>query len=278
MKDLFIDIETYSSVSLKDCGVYKYAESPDAELLLFGYSTDGAPVQVVDAVNCGKIPVEVLSALADPAVTKWAHNASFERIFLSLWLHRHHPEYFKTYCSAGDTVSQYLNPISWKCTMVWSAYMGLPLSLEQVGAVLKLSEQKLSEGKDLVRYFCTPCNPTKANGGRTRNLAEHAPEKWERFVAYNERDVVAEMGIMKKLQRFPVPDKVWEEYWLSERINDRCILIDEALVDNAIEIDAKVRAGLLDRMQNLTGLENPNSPMQLKGWLSSKGIETSFER
>ncbi len=274
LKQIFIDIETYSSVSLKDCGVYKYAESPDAELLLFGYSIDGAPVRVVKLAEGETIPADVLSALTDPDVTKWAHNASFERVFLSIWLYRHYPEYFKSYGSGDDTTGSYLDPRSWKCSMVWSAYMGLPLSLEQAGSVLKLSEQKLSEGRDLVRYFCSPCPATKSNGGRTRNLPEHAEEKWKRFVAYNKRDVEAEMGIIEKLRRFPVPDKIWEEYWLSEQINDRGILVDETLARNAIDIDKKVRELLLAKMQTLTGLENPNSAMQIKGWLAGKGIVT----
>lgn len=273
-KKLFIDIETYSSVSLKDCGVYKYAESPDAELLLFGYSADGGPVQVVKLAEGEMIPVDILSALSDPDVTKWAHNASFERVFLSIWLYRRYPGYFKSYGNCDDTVGSYLDPQSWKCSMVWSAYMGLPLSLEQAGIVLKLSEQKLSEGKDLVRYFCTPCPATRSNGGRTRNLPKHAEDKWERFVAYNKRDVEAEMGIIEKLRRFPVPDKVWEEYWLSEQINDRGILIDEALAQNAVAIDKKVRERLLAKMQTLTGLENPNSNVQIKDWLAKKGIVT----
>lgn len=274
MKYIFIDIETYSSVSLKDCGVYKYAESPDAELLLFGYSVDGDPVQVIKLAKGEIIPAEILSALTDPDVTKWAHNASFERVFLSIWLYRHYPKYFKSYGNGSDTVGSYLNPQSWKCSMVWSAYMGLPLSLEQAGSVLKLSEQKLSEGRDLVRYFCAPCPSTKSNGGRTRNLPEHAEGKWERFVAYNKRDVEAEMGIIEKLRRFPVPDKVWEEYWLSEQINDRGILVDEVFARNAIDIDKKVRERLLAKMQALTGLENPNSNVQIKGWLARKGILT----
>ncbi len=273
-KKLFIDIETYSSVSLKDCGVYKYAESPDAELLLFGYSADGGPVQVVKLAEGEMIPADILSALSDPDVTKWAHNASFERVFLSIWLYRRYPGYFKSYGNCDDTVGSYLDPQSWKCSMVWSAYMGLPLSLEQAGIVLKLSEQKLSEGKDLVRYFCTPCPATRSNGGRTRNLPKHAEDKWERFVAYNKRDVEAEMGIIEKLRRFPVPDKVWEEYWLSEQINDRGILIDEAFAQNAVAIDKKVRERLLAKMQTLTGLENPNSNVQIKDWLAKKGIVT----
>ena len=274
MNNLYIDIETYSSISLKDCGVYKYAESPDAEVLLFGYSIDGSPVQVADIANGDEIPSEVLAALTDPKITKWAHNASFERIFLSIWLSRHHPEYFKSYGDAHDTVGAYLDPESWCCSMIWSAYMGLPLSLEQVGTVLKLDDQKLSEGKDLVRYFCSPCAPTKSNGGRTRNLPEHAPDKWDCFIAYNKRDVEAEMGIINKLQKYPVPDNVWREYWLSETINDRGILIDDVFVCNAIEIDNKIRVRLIGKMKTLTSVDNPNSISQLKDWLSSKGIET----
>ncbi|MCR5487424.1 MAG: DNA polymerase [Lachnospiraceae bacterium] len=273
MHDLYIDIETYNgSVSLPDCGVYKYAESPDADVLLFGYSIDGDPVQVADLTAGDEIPGEVLSALSDPSVTKWAHNASFERVFLSIWLSRHHPEYFKSYGAEDDTVSSYLNPEGWKCSMVWCAYMGLPFSLEQAGAVLKISEQKLSEGKDLVRYFCCPCSPTKANGGRTRNLPGHDPDRYRRFIDYNRRDVEAEMGIIRKLRKYPVPENIWREYWLSEQINDRGILIDGDLVKSAISIDGKIRTGLLERMKALTGLETPTSVTQLKGWLSSKGI------
>ncbi len=273
MENLYIDIETYSSVSLPDCGVYKYAESPDADVILFGYSIDGGPVEVADVAQGEEIPPEVLSALADPSVTKWAHNASFERIFLSIWLSRHHPEYFKGYSREGDSASGYLDPEGWKCSMVWSAYMGLPFSLEQAGAVLKLADQKLSEGKDLVRYFCCPCSATKANGGRTRNLPSHAPDKYRRFIDYNRRDVEAEMGIIQKLRKYPVPENIWREYWLSEQINDRGILIDDDLVKSAIGIDGKIRTGLLERMKALTGLENPNSVSQLKVWLSGKGID-----
>jgi DNA polymerase len=262
MNDLFIDIESYSSISLRDCGVYVYSEDKEADVLLFGYSIDWQPVRVIDLAQGMEIPPDVLSALTDSNVTKWAHNASFERIFLSVWLYRH-----------GIIDKLYLNPRSWKCSMIWSAYMGLPLSLEQVGSVLKLSEQKLTEGKDLVRYFCTPCKPTKANGGRTRNLPSDALDKWERFVAYNKRDVEAEMGIIKRLQKFPVPDRVWEEYWISEDINDRGILVDEKLARNAIKIDNDVRDRLFAKMKKLTGLDNPNSNVQVKGWLSDHGIE-----
>lgn len=268
MKDLFIDLETYSLVSLKDCGVYRYAEDKDADVLLFGYSVDGAPIVVIEVAKGDKVPPEILAALSDPTVTKWAHNASFERVFLSVWLRRKYPQYFMGY----DDMN-YLNPRSWKCTMVWSAYCGLPLTLEHVGEVLKLQEQKLSEGKSLIRYFSLPRKPTK-NDTRTRNLPADAPDKWATFVEYNKRDVQVEMDIARKLSRFPVPDSVWEEYWLSETINDRGILIDINLAQNAVIFDEKSKSSLTERMKKLTGLENPNSVQQLRGWLSSKGIET----
>lgn len=273
IKNLSIDLETFSSVSLKDCGVYKYAESPDAEILLFGYSTDGEPVRVIDVAQCEEIPDEILAALSDDDVIKWAYNASFERIFLSVWLRQHHPEYFSFYSIPEDTVGNYLDPSSWRCTMTWAAYMGLPLSLEQVGAVLKLSEQKMSEGKNLIRFFSVPRTPTK-NNTATRNYPADAPDRWQTFKEYNKRDVEVEMQIQQKLARFPVPDSVWEEYHLSEEINDRGILIDKTMVENAIEIDRRVRSDLMTKLQNLTGLDNPNSVQQLQGWLKNKGIET----
>lgn len=272
-KNLSIDLETFSSVSLKDCGVYKYAESPDAEILLFGYSTDGEPVRVIDVAQCEEIPDEILAALSDDDVIKWAYNASFERIFLSVWLRRHHPEYFSSYSIPEDTVGNYLDPSSWRCTMTWAAYMGLPLSLEQVGAVLKLSEQKMSEGKNLIRLFSVPRTPTK-NNTATRNYPADAPDRWQTFKEYNKRDVEVEMQIQQKLARFPVPDSVWEEYHLSDEINDRGILIDKTMVENAIEIDRRVRSDLMTKLQNLTELDNPNSVQQLQGWLKDKGIET----
>ena len=274
IKTLSLDLETYSSVSLKKAGVYPYAESPDFEILLFGYSVNGGPVQVVD-IACGEqIPEPVLSALTDDTVIKWAFNASFERICLSYWLQRHYPKYFKSYSIPEDSVHKYLNPESWRCSMVWSAYMGLPLSLEGAGAVLKLDEQKLSEGKDLIRYFCVPCAPTKANGGRTRNLPEHAPEKWSLFKKYNQRDVEVEMAIQQRLSRYPVPDFVWEEYHLDQEINDRGIAIDMEVVENAIRLDERSKAELSEEMKKCTLLENPNSVMQLKAWLSENGMET----
>ena len=273
MKDLFIDLETYSSVSLKDSGVYRYAEAEDSEVLLFGYSIDGAPIEVIEVAKGEKISTEVLSALSNPSVTKWAHNASFERVFLSLWLKRNYPEFFRSYGDKVDTVASYLNPRSWKCTMVWSAYCGLPLTLEQVGAVFKLDEQKMSEGKSLIRFFSMPRKPTK-NDNRMRNLPQDAPDKWAVFVEYNKRDVQVEMDIMRKLSRFPVPDSVWEEYWLSEEINDRGILIDTLLAQNAIHFDERAKESLTEQLKTLTGLENPNSVQQLKGWLEEKGVTT----
>ena len=274
IKTLSLDLETYSSVSLKKAGVYPYAESPDFEILLFGYSVNGGPVHVVD-IACGEqIPEPVLSALTDDTVIKWAFNASFERICLSYWLQRHHPEHFKSYSIPEDSVRNYLNPEAWRCSMVWSAYMGLPLSLEGAGAVLKLDAQKLSEGKDLIRYFCVPCAPTKANGGRTRNLPAHAPDKWTLFKKYNQRDVEVEMAIQQRLHRYPVPDFVWEEYHLDQEINDRGIAIDMGVVENAIRLDKRSKAELSDKMKSCTSLENPNSVMQLKAWLSEHGMET----
>lgn len=260
MKHISIDIETFSSVDLAKCGVYKYAEVPDFEILLFGYSVDGGAVQVVDLARGEKIPADVLAALEDETVIKWAFNANFERVCLSRYL--------------GLPTGDYLDPTSWRCSMVWSAYMGLPQSLAEVGEVLGLEKQKLTEGKDLIRYFCVPCKPTKANGGRTRNLPEHDREKWSRFMAYNVRDVEAEMQIQQKLAKFPMPEKVWEEYWLDQEINDRGIGVDMAMVTQAIAIDARAKTELSAAMQELTGLENPNSVMQMKSWLAEKGLET----
>ena len=273
MNELSIDLETYSDVDISKCGVYKYAESDQFEILLFGVSVDGGPVKVYD-LACGEsLPEEILTALSDKTVTKWAFNATFERVCLSNWLHKHHPEHFQTYGTPDDSVQNYLDPSSWKCTMIWSAYMGLPLSLEGVGAVLKLQEQKLKEGKDLIRYFCTPCSPTKSNGGRTRNLPEHAPEKWELFKKYNQRDVEVEMQIHKRIGNYPVPDSIWEEYHLDQEINDRGIMIDRTFVEQAIRIDERVRNDLMIQMQSLTGLENPNSVQQLKEYFFQNGLE-----
>lgn len=274
MKKLHIDIETFSPVDLAKCGVYKYAEHALAAILLFAYSIDGAPVIVIDLMQGEKIPEEVLAALTDDSVEKWAFNAAFERVFISNWLRRNYPQYFRSYSIDGDTVSSYLDPSSWRCSMIWSAYMGLPLSLESVGAVLGLEEQKMKEGKALIRYFCKPCTPTKANGDRTRNLPEHAPEKWETFKAYNKRDVEVEMSIQHKLSRFPVPEFIWEEYKIDQEINDRGILLDMDVVENAIRFDAFSKAALMATMKDKTELDNPNSVQQIKGWLADKGIDT----
>lgn len=260
MKTLEIDIETFSSVNLAKAGVYRYVEAPDFEILLFGYSIDGGEVRVIDLASGDALPQEILSALEDKTVTKWAFNAQFERICLSRFL--------------GYPTGTYLETDSWKCSMVWSAYMGLPLSLEGVGAVLGLEKQKLIEGKDLIRYFCTPCKPTKANGSRTRNLPQHDKEKWKRFKQYNIRDVETEMQIQNRLQKFPVPDFVWEEYHLDQEINDRGILVDMDFVEKCIEIDGVSRENLVDKMQKLTNLDNPNSVVQMKDWLSNNGVET----
>lgn len=273
IKKLSIDLETYSSVPIK-YGVYPYAESPDAEILLFGYSINDEPVIVVDIANGEKIPDYILKALTDDSVIKWAFNASFERIFLSYWLKRNYPECFKSCSIPEDSVGNYLDPSSWRCSMIWSAYMGLPLSLEGVGAVLGLEEQKLKEGKDLIRYFCVPCKPTKVNGGRTRNMPSDAPDKWELFKKYNKRDVEVEMSIQQKLSRFPVPDSVWDEYHIDQEINDRGILLDMDVVTNAIKFDAFSKARLMGTLKDKTELENPNSVTQMKDWLISKGVET----
>ena len=273
MRTLSIDIETFSSADLSKCGVYKYAEAPDFEILLFGYSADGAPVQVVDLATGETIPNEVVAALTDDTVIKWAFNAQFERICLSRWL-RDHGGFDNTgYSIPEDTLGDYLNPVSWHCTMIWSAYMGLPLSLEGVGAVLGLDKQKLTEGKDLIRYFCQPCAPTKSNGGRTRNRPENAPEKWTAFKRYNVRDVEVEMSIQAKLAKFPVPEPVWEEYHIDQEINDRGVALDMELVHQAIKMDNRSRQELLAGMKRLTALENPNSVQQMKQWLSENGLE-----
>lgn len=256
MRTLSIDIETYSDVDLSKCGVYKYASSPAFEVLLFGYAVDGGDVCVVDLACGEQIPEEVISALSDTSVPKWAFNAMFERVCLSNFL------------------GEWLEPEGWHCTMVWSATLGLPLSLESAGAALGLEKQKLTEGKDLIRYFCVPCRPTKANGGRTRNRPEHDPGKWERFKAYNLRDVETEMQIQKRLSNFPVPDAIWEEYHLDQEINDRGIGVDMELVRQAIAIDTRSRERLTAAMQELTELENPNSVQQMKQWLADHGLET----
>ena len=276
MKTLSIDIETYSDIPLQKSGVYRYCESPNFEILLFGYSADSGPVQVVDLACGEKIPADVLDALTDDAVTKWAFNASFERVCLSRYLrdlgisldpfHDKHP--------LSQEMARFLNPESWRCSMVWAATMGLPLSLEGVGSVLGLEKQKLTEGKELIKFFCQPCAPTKTNGQRTRNRPFHAPDKWDAFKRYNLRDVETEMGIQQRLAKFPVPDQVWEEYHIDQEINDRGVRLDMELVRSAIDMDTRSRHELTTAMKRMTALENPNSVQQMKQWLSDNGMET----
>lgn len=260
MQTLSIDLETYSDQPLAKTGVYRYVESPDFEILLFAYSVDGGSVQQIDLACGEKIPPAILAALEDDKVIKWAFNANFERICLSRFL--------------GYPTGDYLEPDSWRCSMVWAAYMGLPLSLEGAGAVLGLEKQKLAEGKDLIKYFCQPCAPTKSNGLRTRNLPKHAPDKWLTFKKYNIRDVETEMSIQARLLKYPVPDSVWEEYRLDQEINDRGVGLDMKLVRQAIQMDGRSRSELTQAMKELTSLDNPNSVQQMKQWLADNGVET----
>lgn len=257
IKTLSCDIETYASCDLIKSGVYRYAESDDFEVLLFGYAVDGGDVRVVDIASGEKLPAEIIAALTDESVKKYAFNAQFERVCLSRFL--------------GYPKGEYLSPDSWYCTMVWSATLGLPLSLEKVGEVLGLKEQKLSVGKDLIRYFCKPCEPTYANGGRTRNRPYHARDKWETFKAYNKRDVESEMAIQRKIAMFPVLDTEWENYHLDQRINDMGIALDMDFVDHAISCDETSSRRAEERAKTLSGIENPNSPAQLKAWLVEQG-------
>lgn len=273
IKTISIDIETYSDIDLQKCGVYKYVQSPEFEVLLFGYSLNGAEVKVVDLAQGETIPDEILIALTDESIIKWAFNAQFERICLSAYLQKYYPKHFCSYDISEDSIRNYLSPISWRCSMVWSAYMGLPLSLAGAGAVLGLEEQKLKMGKELIRYFCTPCKPTKANGNRVRNLPHHDIAKWKMFISYNKRDVEVEMAIQKRLSNFPVPYFIWEEYCLDQQINDRGIMLDMELVKNAIKLDEISNAKLSDKMKELTNLENPNSVLQMKQWLCDNGLE-----
>lgn len=276
MKTLSLDLETYSDVNLAKCGVYKYAESPAFEILLFGYAVDGGAVQVIDLTQGETIPEEILDALTDDTVTKWAFNANFERVCLSRYLtdlgrslapfQDRHP--------LSQECARFLNPAGWKCSMVWSAYMGLPLSLEGVGAVLNLDNQKMKEGRELIRYFCIPCNETKTNGGRTRNLPQHALDKWNLFKSYNKRDVEVEMAIQQRLQKYPVPEQVWEEYHLDQEINDRGIAIDLELARQAVALDAQSRESLMAALKERTGLKNPNSVLQMLDWLEQHGMKT----
>lgn len=276
MKNLSIDLETYSDVDLSKCGVYKYAESPSFEILLFGYAVDGGDVHVIDLAQREQVPEEILDALTDDAVTKWAFNASFERVCLSRYLHNlgRSLDPFHDNHLLSTSPARFLNPEGWHCSMVWAATLGLPLSLKGVGEVLHLKQQKMDEGKALIRFFSLPCAPTKANGGRTRNLPSDDPEKWEIFKAYNKRDVETEMAIQSRLAHYPVPEFVWEEYSIDQEINDRGVLIDLDLADQAIQMDARARAELTASLKALTHLDNPNSVQQMKDWLSKHGLQT----
>lgn len=273
MKTLHLDLETYSSTDLSKCGVYKYVQAQDFEILLFGYSIDDGDVRVIDLAQGERIPNNIIKALSDENIIKWAYNANFERTCLSEYLRRYYETDFISYGVNEDTVGNYLNPKGWKCSMVWSAYMGLPLSLAGVGSILGLEEQKLSEGKDLIRYFCMPCKPTKSNGERTRNLPEHDDNKWRAFKKYNKRDVEVEIAIQKKLANFPVPDFIWNEYWLDQEINDRGIAVDMDVIRNAILFDERSKSSLSEKMKELTGMDNPNSVQQMRNWLFEHGLE-----
>ena len=276
MKTISIDIETFSDVSQAKCGVYKYAESPAFELLLFGYAVDGGEVQVVDLTQGERIPDDVLDALTDESVTKWTFNASLNGsacrdtcvTWELVWIRS------MTINPLSQDCAGFLNPAGWKCSMIWSAYMGLPLSLEGAGIVLKLGSQKMKEGKDLIRYFCVPCKETKSNGGRTRTIPQHDLDKWTLFKSYNKRDVEVEMAIQERLKKYPVPEPVWDEYHLDQEINDRGIAIDQTLAENAIAIDSRSRDSLMAVLKGKTGLENPNSVIQMIGWLEQHGMKT----
>ena len=269
MKTLSLDLETYSSVDLGKSSVYRYVESPDFDILLLGYSADGGEVQVVDLAQGEQIPTEVIDALTDECVCKWAFNVQFERVCLSQWLRRNgYPLRNERYAAPDDPCMAYLNPAGWHCTMVWSAYLGLPLSLKDVGAALGLDKQKLTEGRELIRYFCVPGKDA------TRRMPASAPEKWATFRAYNLRDVETEMAIQERLRKYPVPEEVWSQYHLDQQINDRGIGVDRTLVRGAIGIDKRSREELTARLQELTMLDNPNSVQQMKDWLAANGLQT----
>ena len=269
MKTLSLDLETYSSVDLGKSSVYRYVESPDFDILLLGFSADGSQVQVVDLAQGEQIPPEIIDALSDERVHKWAFNANFERVCLSEWLRRNrYPLHNEHYSTPDDPCMGYLDPVGWHCTMVWSAYLGLPLSLKDAGFALGLDKQKLTEGKDLIKYFCVPSKDG------TRHMPADAPEKWATFKAYNLRDVEAELAIQERLRNFPVPDEVWEQYHLDQQINDRGLAVDMALVRSAISIDERSREELTAKLKELTMLDNPNSVQQMKNWLADNGLET----
>lgn len=264
MKELSIDIESYSEVDLRKTGVYRYAEDDSFEILLVAVSIDNGPVTVYDLTK-ENLPSHIIKAIISDEIIKWAFNANFERVCFSNWLKKHHQELL---------TKDFLSPATWRCSMVWSAYMGLPLSLEGVGSVLGLDKQKLTSGKDLIRYFCLPCSPTKVNGGRTRNYPHHAPDKWGDFIQYNKRDVEVELAIKDKLKKFPIPDFIWEEYCQDQVINDRGIKIDRDFVQSTLNIDLISKEKIQAELKELTGLDNPNSVQQMIGWLRRHGVTT----
>ena len=276
IQKLSIDLETFSDVDLAKCGLYKYAESPNFEILLFGYAVDGGEVHVVDLAQGEQIPEDILSALTDDSVIKWGFNVAFERVCLSRYLSDRgiSLDPFHDNPRLSQECARFLNPESWRCSMIWAATLGLPLSLKGVGSVLKLDDQKMDEGKALIKYFSVPCAPTKSNGGRTRNMPSDDPEKWSVFKAYNKRDVEVEMAIQQRLTNYPVPDSVWEEYHIDQEINDRGVRLDMDLVKEAIEMDTRSRKELTAAMKEITDLDNPNSVQQMKQWLSDNGLET----
>ena len=271
MEHLSIDIETYSEVDLSKCGVYRYSEDPSFEILLFAYSVDGGLVRVIDIASGERIPDDILCAIMDDNVIKWAFNSQFERICLSNYIKSIGIK-FRSY--TGEAGMEFLNPVSWRCSMIWAATLGLPQSLEGVGSALKLDRQKMSEGKSLIKYFSQPCSPTKVNGGRTRNLPRHDPGKWDLFKEYNQVDVQVEMAIQDRLKSFPVPDSIWDEFVIDQTINDRGIMVDMDVVRNAIAINERVKEDAMCRLREITGLENPASVIQMRDWLLQRGTET----
>lgn len=272
IKELTIDIETKSDKDITKCGVYAYADSPYFDILLFAYSVDGQPVQVVDTASGEKLPTEILKALADEKIVKRAFNVNFERVCLSRYLLKNYPQYFQSYSIDEDTVGNYLNPEGWQCTMIHSRTLGLPSSLAEVGTVLGIEQQKMTEGKALIKFFCVPYDTI--NGVPQFHSPADYPDKWETFKTYNKRDVEAEMEIDKKLSRFPVPDFLWHEFYLDQEINDRGILVDMELVGVAITLDEQSKTKLTSEMQRLTGVENPNSVYQLLDWLEKQGYKS----
>ena len=256
-----MDIETFSDIDLGKCGVYRYADSPNFEILLFAYSINESAVELIDLASGEELPQFIIDALLNDDVIKTAFNAQFERVCLMKYL------------SNSLNKQIYLDPSSWRCSEVQAAMLGLPLNLDGVGKVLNLDEQKIAEGKTLIRYFCMPCKPTAANGGRTRNMPSDAPEKWELFKKYNIRDVEVELAIREKLEDYPIPDKEQAYYVLDQKINDRGLLVDMKLVEEAISCDKQFTVAATERAYELTGLENPNSVSQLKDWLKERGIE-----